>query len=202
MASAAERKEALERWKSRCELVRSATAFIPQETPAEKDKRIRYLLGDYNAFVEYYFPHFVVNEATGKITHCAPFHLDAARLIRDNNNLKAVFKWARGHAKSTHLDIFIPMSLIALEYIGRRYLNVMVLVGKSLENAKTLLSDIQAELENNQRFIADFGAQVNQGSWEEGKFVTQEGVAFFALGRGQSPRGLRYRNHRHELQWP
>lgn len=196
MASAAERKEALERWKSRCELVRSATAFIPQETPAEKDKRIRSLLGDYNAFVEYYFPHFIVDEVTGKITHCAPFHLDAARIIRDNNNLKAVFKWARGHAKSTHLDIFIPMFLMAFVYIGMRYINVMVLVGKNLDNAKTLIGDIQAELENNQRFIADFGAQVNQGSWEDGKFVTQEGVAFFALGRGQSPRGLRYRNHR------
>ena len=196
MASVAERKEALERWKSRCELVRSATAFIPQETPAEKDKRIRSLLKDYNAFVEYYFPHFVVDEVTGKITHCAPFHLEAARLIRDNNNLKAVFQWARGHAKSTHLDIFIPMYLIAMGYIGVRYINVMVLVGKSLDNAKTLISDIQAELENNQRFIADFGTQVNQGSWEDGKFVTQEGVAFFALGRGQSPRGLRYRNHR------
>ena len=181
MASAAERKEALERWKSRCELVRSATAFIPQETPAENDKRIRSLLKDYNAFVEYYFPHFTRNETTGKVTPCAPFHIESAQLIRDNDNLKAVFQWARGHAKSTHMDIFVPMWLMAMGYLGRRYLNVMVLVGKSYDNATTLISDIQAELENNQRFIADFGSQVNQGSWEDGKFVTQEGVAFFAL---------------------
>ena len=196
MATATEKKDALERWKSRCELVRSSTAFLPQETPGDRDKRIRTLLSDYNAFVEYYFPHFVHNEATGKVTPCAPFHIEAARLIRDNDNLRAVFQWARGHAKSTHMDIFVPMWLKAMSYLGRRYLNVMVLVGKSYDNAKTLIGDIQAELEHNQRYTADFGTQVSLGSWEEGRFVTQDGTAFFALGRGQSPRGLRHRNHR------
>ena len=72
----------------------------------------------------------------------------------------------------------------------------MVIVGKSEDNAKTLLGDIRAELWYNQRYIADFGEQYNAGSWEEGKFVTQSEVAFFARGRGQSPRGLRYRSHR------
>ena len=196
MATATEKKDALERWKSRCELVRSSTAFLPQETPGDRDKRIRSLLSDYDAFVEYYFPHFVHNEATGKVTPCAPFHIEAARLIRDNDNLRAVFQWARGHAKSTHMDIFVPMWLKAMSYLGRRYLNVMVLVGKSYDNAKTLIGDIQAELEHNQRYTADFGTQVSLGSWEEGRFVTQDGTAFFALGRGQSPRGLRHRNHR------
>ena len=75
-------------------------------------------------------------------------------------------------------------------------LNVMVLVGKSNENANTLLGDIQAELEFNQRYIADFGSQKCEGSWQTGEFVTSDGVAFFARGRGQSPRGLRHREHR------
>lgn len=73
---------------------------------------------------------------------------------------------------------------------------VMVLVGKSEDNANTLLADIQAELQFNQRYIHDFGEQYNNGSWEEGEFVTKDGTAFFARGRGQSPRGLRYRSHR------
>ena len=72
----------------------------------------------------------------------------------------------------------------------------MVLVGKSEDNANTLLADIQAELQFNQRYIHDFGEQYNNGSWEEGEFVTKDGTAFFARGRGQSPRGLRYRSHR------
>jgi predicted phage terminase large subunit-like protein len=72
----------------------------------------------------------------------------------------------------------------------------MVLVGKNNENANTLLSDIQAELQYNKRYIHDFGTQYNSGSWQEGEFVTKDGVAFFARGRGQSPRGLRHRNER------
>ena len=72
----------------------------------------------------------------------------------------------------------------------------MVLVGKSEENAVILLSDLQAELTYNKRFVADFGEQRAAGTWEEGNFVTQDGCAFFARGRGQSPRGLRYRDRR------
>ena len=43
---------------------------------------------------------------------------------------------------------------------------------------------------------ADFGSQKCEGSWQTGEFVTSDGVAFFARGRGQSPRGLRHREHR------
>ena len=72
----------------------------------------------------------------------------------------------------------------------------MVLVGKSQDNANTLLADIQAELEYNQRYINDFGKQKNAGNWTDGQFVTQDDCAFFARGRGQSPRGLRYKENR------
>lgn len=78
----------------------------------------------------------------------------------------------------------------------KRLINVMVVVGKSEESAIGLLSDIQAELEFNQRIIADFGEQKAVGNWQEGQFVTQSDVAFFARGRGQSPRGLRYKEAR------
>lgn len=195
MASAKDR-EALERWRKHCEEVKSSTSFSSKETPTEKTRRIHKLLGDYRAFVEYYFPHYTYNEVLGRSIPSAPFHLAAAKSIRDTPNLKAVFQWARGHAKSTHMDVFIPLWLKAHSILGKREINVMVLVGKSEDNAQTLLSDVQAELEYNQRYIADFGHQVSSGSWEAGRFVTADEVAFFALGRGQSPRGLRYRSHR------
>ena len=105
MASAKER-EVLERWKKRCEEVKSCTAFIAKETPTEKTKRIQKLLGDYHTFVEYYFPHYTYNVDLGLSVPSAPFHLAAAKSIRDTPNLKAVFQWARGHAKSTHMDVF------------------------------------------------------------------------------------------------
>lgn len=75
-------------------------------------------------------------------------------------------------------------------------INVMVIVGKSEDNADILLGDLQAELEFNCRYIEDFGVQKHTGSWESGEFVTSDNCAFFARGRGQSPRGLRYRDKR------
>lgn len=91
------------------------------------------------------------------------------------------------------MDVMIPMWLMAQK---RREINVMVLVGKSEDAACTLLGDIQAELQYNKRYTHDFGTKYNAGNWQDGEFVTSDGVAFFARGRGQSPRGLRYRNRR------
>lgn len=193
MATKAEIIKAQERWKQHCETVQAATAVNINETQAQRLARIRHLRTDYAAFVDYYFPHWTINPKTGKATPCAPFHVSAANKILKDRNLKAAFQWHRGAAKSTNMDVFVPMWLMAQEH---REINVMVLVGKSEDNAKTLLGDIQAELQYNQRYIHDFGEQYNVGTWEEGEFVTRSEVAFFARGRGQSPRGLRYRSHR------
>lgn len=187
----ASQKEALRRWKLHCENVQTHTAVVVHETEAQRKSRISRLLANYADFVDYYFPHYTDDPATGKHTPCAPFHIKAANTIRKHRTIKYAAKWARGHAKSTHFDIFIPMWLKA-----NHDLNVMVLVGKSADNANTLLGDIQAELEFNQRYIADFGVQKCDGSWRSGEFVTADGVAFFARGRGQTPRGLIYRSHR------
>ena len=187
------RKEALELWKQHCADVQTATTIGRGETNAQRDQRIKRVRADYAAFVDYYFPHYTQNPQTGVQTPCAPFHIKAAKEVKANKNLRAVYKWHRGAAKSTHLDIFIPLWLKCQE---TREINVMVLVGKSEDNANTLLADLQAELQYNQRYINDFGEQYNSGSWEEGQFVTKDGTAFFARGRGQSPRGLRYRSHR------
>lgn len=184
-------KEALRRWQLHCEKVQTHTTVKAHETEAQRKARIKRLLANYSDFVDYYFPHYTDDPKTGKHTPCAPFHIKAANTIRKNRTIQYAAQWARGHAKSTHFDIFIPMWLKA-----NGDLNVMVLVGKSNENANTLLGDIQAELEFNQRYIADFGSQKCEGSWQTGEFVTSDGVAFFARGRGQSPRGLRHREHR------
>ena len=193
MATKANINDALEQWKKHCETVQNSTTINVAESEKDKLARIKKVRGDYAAFVAYYFPHYTVNPETGKTTPCADFHIKAANKVKKERNLKAVFKWHRGAAKSTHLDIFIPLWLKCQEV---KQLNVMVLVGKSEDNAKTLLADIQAELQFNQRYIHDFGQQYNNGSWEDGEFVTKDGTAFFARGRGQSPRGLRYRSHR------
>jgi len=200
MISQAEKKRIYQEWREHCKRVQSLTSLegLSEETPQEKEARIDRLLKNYPDFCEYYFPHFLTlrDKTTGEViktVHNAPFHNAAAQKVKSTPDLKAVFMWPRGHAKSTHFDIFIPLWLM---FQRRRLMNVGVIVGKSEASAAQLLADLQTELEYNQRIIADFGEQKNQGNWQDGEFVTQDGVAWFARGRGQSPRGLRYKEAR------
>ncbi len=200
MATQAEKKLAYEQWIEHCKRVQSITdtSVMANETPAARDKRKQRLLNNYAAFCEYYFPHYLTlrDKTTGEVirtVHNAPFHNAAALKVRATPNLKAVFQWPRGHAKSTHFDIFMPLWLM---FQPKRLINFMVVVGKSEDSAVRLLGDIQAELEHNQRIIADFGKQRGNASWQEGEFKAANGVKFLACGRGQSPRGLRDRESR------
>jgi hypothetical protein len=67
----------------------------------------------------------------------------------------------------------------------------MLLVGENENKAKKLLSDIQAQLQHNQRLISDYGKRFKLGNWINGDFRTVDGAKFLALGYGQSPRGVR-----------
>lgn len=199
--AAADAKRSLDLWREHCARVQSLTEVsvsVAAESPSDRDRRIRRLLSNYAAFCEYYFPHYLAlrDKVSGnviRVIHNAPFHNEAARLVRRTPDLKAVFKWPRGHAKSTHFDIFIPLWLL---FQPQRLINFMVVVGKSQDSANRLLADIQAELGFNRRLIADFGEQRSLGEWTDGEFKTQSGAKFLAVGRGQSPRGLRDRQSR------
>ena len=200
MATIAELKQMQLEWQEHCRQIQSITdtKSLVRETAVEKERRIHRLQKDYAAFCEYYFPHFLQqrDKVTGevvRIVHNAPFHNAAALKVKNTPNLKAVFKWPRGHAKSTHMDIFTPLWLM---FQPKRLIDFMVVVGKSEDSANRLLGDIQAELGYNKRIIADYGKQMSMGDWTEGEFTTKDGVHFLACGRGQSPRGLRKREAR------
>jgi hypothetical protein len=173
-------KKALEKYLERLKDISDITSVDVNESASVKKARIERAKKDYNFYVRYYFPHYAE-------TDCAPFHIEEANRVLKFKDIKAIEEWARGHAKSTHFDIFIPLWL----HLFHDQLKCMLLVGKNLDSAKKLLSDLQAECEANKKLIHDFGPLVLNGSWEEGNFKTTTGAAFFALGKGQSPRGLR-----------
>lgn len=179
-----EKKEAWRQWEEHCKRLMQITSKERFETPAERNRNKARALKDYEYFCNRYLSHYC---------QCsnAPFHNEAARYIAKNKELRLVCKWPRGHAKSVHLDIGIPLWL---KFRGE--LRVMVLVGKSEDSADGLLGDLQAELQYNQYIIRDFGEQYNSGMWADSEFVTKDQCAFFSRGRGQSPRGLRFREMR------
>lgn len=196
-----EKKQAYEKWREHCKQIHAVTdvSLMAPESQEERDQRIHRLQQNYAAFCEYYFPHFLQlkDKTTGEVIrtiHNAPFHNQAARKVKQTPNLKAVFMWPRGHAKSTHMDVFLPLWLM---FQPKKLINFMVIVGKSEESACRLLGDIQAELEYNDRIKRDFGEQKPQGGdWTDGEFKAACGVKFLGTGRGQSPRGLRDREDR------
>ena len=174
-------KRSLQDWQEHCQRVMAATPILANETTADKDKRIKRAKEDYGYFVQEYFPHYAKCE-------CADFHLDFAYKVKKHCNIRAQYRVFRGGAKSVHSDIMIPMWLKIQEEKGY---NTMVLIGSNNDAADNLLGDLQAELQFNRRYIADFGEQYQLGTWQEGNFSTKDGCAHFALGIGQKPRGLR-----------
>ena len=187
MASVSKKyKEAQERWIQHCHDIERSTAKIPKGSELERKARIARARDDYRYFVRTYFPHLATCE-------CADFHVDAAVYMRDHPRARGLFEWARGHAKSTHLSLLIPLWLKIQKNAEPQ---IMILVSKSREMARRLLGDLQAELESNDLYKTDFGEQRGSGTWADGEFTTTAGDLFIALGRGQSPRGIKKRGLR------
>lgn len=174
----------LQRYEELKKRIKRSTPVPTNETAGSKQKRIDELLGSFDKFCKYYFPIFFDPDNGG--AEFGWFHKKAAKEIIADPNVFAVLEWPREHAKSVFADIFLPLYLKAKgEVTG------MVIASANRHKASGLLSDIQAQFESNQRYINDFGEQYNFGNWSEGHFVTRDGIGFWAIGKGESPRGLR-----------
>ena len=165
-----------------CDRISKATLAPKNENETMKRERIASLLDDFDKFCKYYFAHYM----DGGKSEFAWFHKKAAKDITADPNIFAVLEWPREHAKSVFADVMLPLFLKA-----KGELTGMMIASANQDKANGLLSDVQAELSSNQRYIADFGEQKALGSWQDGQFATADGIGFWAFGRGQSPRGTR-----------
>ena len=157
----------------------AGTAAPTAEGAEAQRKRIARLLGNFEEFCQYYFPHYMA-------APFAYFHKRDIKVIVKDGKIMAALEWPRAHAKSVVTDVFLTLYLKAL---GE--LDGVILVSNNKDKAMMLLLDCQAELEANERYIHDFGKQATFGDWAEQSFATQDGTGFWAYGRGQSPRGTR-----------
>ena len=115
----------------------------------------------------------------------ADFQKKAIRRIVARDEWFEVLSWSRELAKST-----ITMCVVLYLALTGRKRNI-ILTSNSKDNAVRLLAPYRAMLESNGRIEAYYGTQPTPGSWTEDEFITRAGVAFRALGAGQSPRGSR-----------
>ncbi|MBA3830151.1 MAG: hypothetical protein H0X33_14525 [Taibaiella sp.] len=178
MAEKLSEKEALRNWENFVDNIRKTTALLTNETEEQQKKRIKYLEADFEEWVRYYFP---------KYAYAAPadFHTESSKRVLNNPEWVEVRIWSRELAKS------VRTMMEVLYLILTKKKKFVLLVSNSLGNAVRLLMPYRANLQGNQRIINDYGLQQKEGSWSDEEFITQGGVAFRALGAGQSPRGAR-----------
>ncbi len=183
-------KQLSKKWENHVQATKTMALSNKNESPSEKNQRIEKAKKEYNFFCQYYFPHLTCND-DGKPIENAFFHKQAAAYIFKNRRTRAVFEWARGHAKSTHMTLLIPLWL----KINKQF-KTLLIIGKSQEFSIRMLKNIQEELSENDRYINDFGLQKKEGDWADSEFRTTDDCAFIPLGRGQSPRGIINKGHR------
>ncbi|MGJ1287599.1 hypothetical protein [Sphingobacterium sp. UBA6308] len=172
------------RWDEYLNEIRLTTDVKADESYADKQKRIKRLEADQEAWFEYYFPNFATSKP-------ALFHKKATRRLIKNQRWFELRMWSRELAKSTRA----MMEILYLALVKKEIRNI-VLVSNSLENAARLLAPFKKTLEQNKRIINDYGIQERLVGWTETEFTTRLGVSFRALGAGQSPRGMRNDNYR------
>lgn len=171
-------KRLIDQYRQQAKSIIADTYTIPNENIADKQKRITKLLTNYTAFISYYFPSY----ATAPL---ADFHISVTSYILKNQRCFVAVEWARDHAKSS------TMWMLALMLALKKEASTVVFVSKSYAAAEKLLEPLKKNIESNARLIDDFGDMRAVAHWTGGDILTTTGVNFVAMGRGQSPRGLR-----------
>jgi hypothetical protein len=148
------------------------------ESKTDQLKRIKRLEANDEEWFKYYFGKYCTSDFTD-------FHKRSTRLVMNNPEYYEVKAWSRELSKSG----ITMMQVLKLVLTGKKC-NV-IMTSSSYDNAERLLKPYKILLEANDRIIHDYGIQEKYGSWADGEFITRKGVAFRAIGAGQSPRGTR-----------
>jgi hypothetical protein len=197
------RSQYIRHWEQHVKMIMSSTHINEEEPEEVRIERVTQLEAEPEDWFRYYFPRYTFAQP-------ADFHKEAAKRVLENREWYEVRLWSRELAKSART----MMEVLYLALVGhsntqsgfnnasgvarfkKRY---VLLVSNSEDNAIRLLLPYKANLENNKRIIQDYGIQESAGNWQAGEFITQQGVAFRAIGAGQSPRGSRNEEARPDI---
>jgi hypothetical protein len=197
-------RKKLQSWEEYTKNVSQSTPIDKSESSKDKRDRIKRLEADPEQWFKYYFPKYT-SKPNGQAIPPAQFHIDASQRVIGNAEWYEVRMWSRECAKSTRtmmetFYITLVGHIIKLDgdrnplppakWYRQRKRNVLM-VSNSEDNAIRLLAPYKANLETNNRLINDYGQQENHSYWTSKEMITKPGVAFRALGAGQSPRGSR-----------
>jgi len=164
--------------------VRLLSGKRPEDRMTKKE-RMEKGRDDFQWWCHYYLADFFTAEAAG-------FHAELSELVDAQE--KVVCAAPREHAKSTVVSF-----AKVLHAVCYKLTRVTVIIRATEVEARQNVDDLRQELEANERIIEDFGTQYHPRKWSEAEFVTATGIKVVAKSRGQSLRGLKYRQHRPDL---
>lgn len=148
------------------------------ETLEEQKARIKRLESNFEEWKKYYFHKYCSAPP-------APFHVESSKYALEHPESIIARIWAREMAK----DVVTMIETIYQDLTGVK--KCILLISNSYEKAEDLITPYRLNLEKNERLIRDYGVQQLIGSWTAGGFITTRGTAYYAIGAGQSPRGLK-----------
>lgn len=180
-----EEREALRDWE-KFNAALQADVVLEHKNDTEREAFRRRLEADPVEWIRYLFPDYAK-------APFAPFQVRAIRRCVKRDEWYEVLSWARSLAKST-IVMFIVLYLVLT---GRKR-NVMM-VSATEDAAKRLLAPYKSELESNPRVRAYYGNLAGLNKWTEGEFITNNDVAFRAVGFGNAPRGSRNKSYRPDV---
>ena len=100
----------------------------------------------------------------------------------------------RGHGKSQLISFLLIIWCVVFKYKRN-----ILLISDTLDQAKTFISAIKSELEDNPLIKDDFGSLVSDDKWSQDKIITSNRVQIYGRGAGQKLRGNKFGAIRPEL---
>jgi hypothetical protein len=180
MSTLAEDRKAINEWDEYLRSLMRATVVDIGESQEDKLSRMSGLEkpGNDEEWFKYYFPNYYYADA-------APFQKKSTRYLTASPECYIVRAWSRELAKDTRT----MMEVVKAAMLKKK--RSVLLISSSSDKAVKLLKPFKICFEENLRLINDYGPQVTYGDWTDSGFVTKIGCSFIAIGKGQTPRGLR-----------
>lgn len=167
------------------------SGFSPD--PAERARRIAQSFGDFDFFVNTYFPHYIRSPHKSEL-HKYLFKRLPEIIASEKSETDAIAA-PRGEAKSTLVSqLFVLWCLVT----GRKKYPVIVM--DSIDQAYPMLEAIKAELAFNPRLMCDFPEACGAGRvWQAATIITANDCKVQVAGSGKKLRGLRHGPYRPDL---
>ena len=156
-------------------------------------RRVKECAESLELFAKTYFPSVFTSEFC--VMHKEVFSSSEDMILRRKNRKNYYVRAApRGHGKSQVISF-----LLIIWCIVYKYKQNILLVSDTLDQAKSFISAIKTELEENELIQRDFGSLISEEKWAQDKIVTSNKVQVYGRGAGQKLRGNKYGSIRPQL---